>query len=118
MYWAGQKVHSAFSVQSYGKTQMNLLANTIHKPIHSPRQNRISTLCKLQLLQLLSPLLCPPFQCERSFTIYTSFCIIIMKSDMLGLKVLYNLKLISNMWNNLYITIMNYRIITHTPYSL
>ena len=30
MYWVGQKVRSNFFVPSYGKTQMNFLANPIH----------------------------------------------------------------------------------------
>lgn len=40
-----------------------------------------------------------------------------MKSNMLGLKVFSNVKLISNMWNNLYITMMNY-IQDYNLYSL
>ena len=28
-YWVGQKVHSGFSITSYGKTQINFLANPI-----------------------------------------------------------------------------------------
>ena len=44
MYWVGQKVHLGFSIRSYGKTQMNILAfwptpicphENVHKDIYS-----------------------------------------------------------------------------------
>ena len=40
IYWVGQKACSGFSVRSYGKTWMNLLANPIHA-FSSPSGTRV-----------------------------------------------------------------------------
>ena len=40
--WVGQKSSFGFSITSYGKTQMNFLANTIQTNIYRKMRNRLT----------------------------------------------------------------------------